>query len=410
MTTLPRLHSIDAVRGVAVLGILLLNIVSFGLPDAAYVNPRAYGGWHSADLAVWLINFILFDGKMRGLFSFLFGASMLLVIERAEASGRDPGWTHFSRMLWLLVFGLLHMFFVWHGDILAHYAMIGMVAYAARDQPVHKLLGMGVTLVLVEAFIMGSQPAGLIAAQVAGSAEAAKQIAQYQHQYGVPLASDLAKELAVFRGGYAGIFQYRLHENASTPIQLFVGFGPETLAYMFFGMAALRSGLLKGEWPRADYKRWARIGFGVGVPAYAAIAGFIIWRQFDALSVLIGEIGLTTLVRPLMILGWACLILLMIRPGGRLTLRLEAAGRMAFTNYLATSLICTTLFYGYGLGWFGWLSRAQLYLVVVAIWALILLWSRPWLIRFRYGPLEWLWRSLSRWQLQPMTIIENDTQ
>jgi uncharacterized protein len=103
-----------------------------------------------------------------------------------------------------------------------------------------------------------------------------------------------------------------------------------------------------------------------------------------------------------MVLGWACLILLLARPGGALTLRIAAAGRMAFTNYLVTSLICTTLFYGYGLGWFGHLSRAELYLVVLAIWALMLLWSRPWLARFRYGPFEWLWRSLARWRFQPM--------
>ena len=104
-----------------------------------------------------------------------------------------------------------------------------------------------------------------------------------------------------------------------------------------------------------------------------------------------------------MILGWACLIVLLARSGGALTRRLAAAGRMAFTNYLVTSLICTALFYGYGLGWYGDFERAPVYLVVLALWAAMLLWSRPWLERFRYGPFEWLWRSLARGRFERMT-------
>ena len=124
----PRLPLLDVVRGVAVCGILLLNILAFALPQAAYVNPRAYGGWHGSNYAVYIVNFILFDGKMRGLFSFLFGASMLMVIERAQASGRSPARIHYARMAWLLVFGLAHLWLIWWGDILTLYAPIGMIA------------------------------------------------------------------------------------------------------------------------------------------------------------------------------------------------------------------------------------------------------------------------------------------
>jgi len=115
----------------------------------------------------------------------------------------------------------------------------------------------------------------------------------------------------------------------------------------------------------------------------------------------IGSIVLPTLFRPLMIVGWACLIILLARPGA-LNRRIAAAGRMAFTNYLGTTILCTTLFYGYGFGLYGHLSRAGLYLVVFAVWALMLLWSKPWLEHFRYGPFEWLWRSLARLRLQPI--------
>jgi uncharacterized protein len=123
---------------------------------------------------------------------------------------------------------------------------------------------------------------------------------------------------------------------------------------------------------------------------------------FDAYWVALCAITLSTPFRPLMIIGWACLIILLARPGGALTERIGAAGRMAFSNYLGTSLICSTLFYGYGGDLYGQLSRAELYLVVAAIWALMLLWSKPWLEHFRYGPFEWLWRSLARGRLQPM--------
>jgi hypothetical protein len=227
----PRLHTLDTVRGVAVLGILLLNIVSFGLPEAAYMNPRAYGGWHGADLVAWAGNFILFDGKMRGLFSFLFGASMLLVIQRAEASGQDPAKIHFARMGWLFAFGMVHLLLVWHGDILAHYATIGMIAFACRDLPVSRLLGMGVVLVLVEAVLLGSLSVGVAAMEAAGNdPHAARTLADYQRDFGVPPPDILARELAVFRGSYAGILLHRLQEDVFAPLQLFFAFGPETLA------------------------------------------------------------------------------------------------------------------------------------------------------------------------------------
>jgi uncharacterized protein len=402
-----RLASLDTVRGVAVMGILLLNIVGFAMPDAAYFNPRAYGGAEGADLAVYLVNFILFDGRMRGLFSFLFGASMLLVIERAEAKGESAAKIHYRRMAWLLVFGLAHLYFVWEGDILAHYALVGMVAFLLRDAPVSRLVGLGITLVLAQTVLLIGLPYGvyMIEHAPAGSAAAgdtARQLAGFNRQFGLPSAAELVRELDLHRSGYSAIFADRLRENGSGPFPLLAAYGPETLAYMLFGMAALRSGMFASERNRLRYRVWLGIGFGVGILVYAALAAYMVSQHFSLFSVTLSVMTLTAPVRPLMILGWISLILLLARPGGALTIRIAAAGRMAFTNYLATSLICTTLFYGYGLGWFGYLSRAQLYLAVAAIWALMLLWSKPWLDRFRFGPFEWLWRSLARWRLQPM--------
>ncbi len=404
--SLNRIHALDTVRGVAVLGILLLNIVAFGMPTAAYFNPRAYGGWHGIDLAVYLVNFILFDGKMRGLFSFLFGASMLLVIERAEAGGRSPARAHYSRMIWLLAFGLAHLWLVWDGDILGLYAVIGMVAFACRGMAPHRMVALGVMLLFYELFVLGSFPAAVLAGPaVPGSpdaAAAAQSLLELQRGFGVPSPGDIHWELALHRGGYAPQLAFRLHENPTGPLTAVAYFGAETLAYMLFGMAALRSELLRGTWDRARYRRWMAWGFGIGLPCYAALAAYMVVSRFSLFSVTLAAMALATLARPAMILGWACLILLLARPGGALTERLSAAGRMAFTNYLATSLICTTFFYGYGFGWFGYLSRAELYLVVLALWAGMLLWSKPWLARFRYGPFEWVWRSLARGRPQPM--------
>jgi uncharacterized protein len=371
-----RLASLDIVRGVA-----------------AYSNPRAYGGWHGADLAAWAVNFILFDGKMRGLFSFLFGASMLLVIERAEANGESAARVHYRRMLWLLAFGLAHLCLVWHGDILTHYALVGMLAFALRDLPTGRLVVLGAMLIGASTVFFAMVPMAVHHGQ---------DIAALTRTFGVPAPAEIARELALYRGSYTDILHTRLTGQAPTLLPMLLFYGPETLAYMLFGMAALRSGMLRGEWPRTRYRRWLLVCWGIALPAYVALAGYLVSAQFSLFSVALGSWTLTAPLRPAMIAGWACLILLLARPGGVLTERLAAAGRMAFTNYLLTSLICTTLFYGYGLGWFGHLSRWQLYPVVFAIWPMLLLWSGPWLARFRFGPLEWLWRSLSRGRLQPL--------
>ncbi|UYY58451.1 DUF418 domain-containing protein [Sphingomonas sp. S2-65] len=402
-----RFASLDIIRGVAVLGILLLNIVGFAMPGAAYENPRAYGGWHGADLLVWGVNFVLFDGKMRGLFSFLFGASLLLVTQRAEASGRDPARVHYTRMAWLLVFGLAHLWLVWDGDILAHYALIGMIAFPLRRLPTERLVVLGLLLVLAAMAMFALIPLQVWTLEHAAPGIAAtpahiRQLQGFADTFGTPSPQAIARELARYRSGYADILQARFAENATMPLTMLFFYGPETLAYMLLGMASLRSGMLTGTWQRERYRRWLRSCWGVAIPAGCILAGWLIASGFGLLPVTLAGLTLTAPFRLLMILGWICLLQLVLQPGRGLALHLAAAGRMAFTNYLVTSLICTTVFYGYGLGWFGQLSRWQLYPVVFAVWALILLWSKPWLSHFRFGPFEWIWRSLARGALQPI--------
>lgn len=403
----PRIATIDSVRGLAVMGILLMNIVAFAMPEAAYLNPRAYGGAHGADFATWAVEFVFVDGKMRGLFTVLFGASLLLVTDRADAKGERAWLVHYSRMFWLLLFGLAHLFFVWWGDILHLYAIVGCVAFPFRRLPAAKLAAIAICLVVLQQLWMLVLPFNvhLAVTEVAGghpSAAAVEAYRTFRNAFGVSTPAAIAADLAAYRGSYAQVYAHRLPEALSIPLtNLWFGW-PETLGYMLGGMAALRSGLLTGAWTRSDYVRALRIGWGIGVPAMALIAWYVWYEDFTIQAVTIGSVALTTMPRVLMIAGWVSAILLLLPPGGPLTRRIAAAGRMAFSNYLGTSLVCTTVFYGYGLGWYGQLSRAELVPVVLVVWAIMLLWCEPWLRRFRYGPLEWLWRSLARLRLQPM--------
>ena len=225
---------------------------------------------------------------------------------------------------------------------------------------------------------------------------------QTQEGIGLYAPARLAEILANFRGAWSGIVTTNWAEHGGAPLISLWQFGGETLAYMLFGMAALRSGFLTGAWSNRAYIRVAAIGFGIGIPAYALFAWLIVRDHFAVPTLVAFSIAAPVLTRPPMIVAIAALVILLTRAGGPLTSRIAAAGRAAFTNYLGTSILMTALFYGWGFGLYGGLSRIQLWIPVVVMWALMLLWSKPWLDRFNYGPFEWLWRSLARWQAQPM--------
>jgi len=403
----PRIATMDIVRGVAVMGILAMNIVAFAMPFQAYMNPRAYGTEGDADFVSWVVSFIFIDGKMRGLFSFMFGASMLLVIERAEARGESAASAHFRRMIWLLVFGLLHFYLIWFGDILAGYAMIGMVAWLFRHLPPRRLIIGGCVLVLVQMLVFAGLAGAAVMLREAASApgataEIVKQWQELRVEFDVPSAQKLSEILSLHRGDYGGLVTDRVVRQGAAPFTGIFLFGWETLGYMVLGMAALKTGFFRGTWSLAAYRKAVLIGFGIGIPAYALLAWVIAKEGFSVPMIFAVVMAATTPFRLLMIVATGALIILMTRNGGALVDRIAAAGRTAFTNYLGTSILMTTLFYGYGLGLFGDLGRAELWLVVAAMWVLMLLWSKPWLDRFQYGPLEWLWRSLARWSFQPM--------
>jgi uncharacterized protein len=400
-----RIQTLDLVRGVAVMMIVSVNINVFAFHQAAYMNPTALGIPSLADMILWAVNLLLVDGKFYALFAMLFGASMLIVIERAEARG-DSGWmVHLRRMIFLFLIGLVHALFIWHGDILTSYALTGIIAYAFRRASVRTLILWGIGLTLADILLFGAIAATLYtqeASVAAGhpTAEIARNWAANRSSF-FPDPPAVAKDLALYKGSYIEITAHQLGHWAQILVNALVIF-PSTLGLMAIGMAAYRSGFLTGAWSDSAYRRFAAIAIGIGILAHAGL----LWAEINSNyspAVLVG--GVHAAMAPFRIvqgLGYAALIILLGRNMGPFARRIAAVGRTAFSNYLGTSILGTTLFYGWGLGLYGELSRFEAWLLVPVMLGLMLLWSKPWLDRFAYGPFEWLWRSLSRWKLQPM--------
>jgi uncharacterized protein len=411
MATIPtadagkRIVTLDIIRGIAVMGIFSVNITAFAMIEGAYFNPPAYGGADGANLAIWVANLTLVDGKMRSLFSMLFGASMLLVIQRAAANGESPAKVHFARMAVLFAIGWLHYHLLWWGDILKDYAAVGCLAFLFRHKSVRALMGWAIGFYLFGMLFFGSYLLQVLEWDHAAHATGAgREVIASWNEFArmvYPPAADIAKDLALHRGPWLGIADYWLVERPFSWLAPLMFFAPETLALMLFGMAGYKSGFLTGEWTDRRYKRWAVVGLSLGALASIVLAVADIQSRFYAPLVFGGFIIGLAPFRLLMAAGYAALIILLTRNSGWFARRFAATGRAAFTNYLGTSLIAAFVFYGWGLGYYGYAERWQAWLLVPAVWTVMLLWSKPWLDRFHYGPLEWLWRTLSRGKLQP---------
>ncbi|WP_312487180.1 DUF418 domain-containing protein [Sphingomonas sp.] len=393
-----RLLTLDALRGVAVMAILLANMPGFALPDPAYSNPRAWGGDRAIDIAVWALTEIFVNGRMRGLFSLLFGGSMLLILQRAEDAGENGATLHLRRMAVLFVLGMIHLSFIWTGDILAHYALVGTIALGFVDMSARRLLVLAVVLTGFSMALGALDCLGLFAAAARDTPQAVALWNAYQAAFGMPGPAVLMPEIIAMRGSWSDGTAFRLANNGNPLLDL-ISIGPETLSAMLLGMAALRSGFLTGQWSRSTYRRCAALGLGISLPAYAAMAATVMASGYDVRAVALTQLFLQAPVRLIGTIGYAALVLLLVRPGGWWTTRIAAAGRMAFTNYIATSVVMTFVSYGHGLGQFAQWHRATIYLLIPVAWALMLAWSKPWLDRFGQGPLERLWRVTARTSL-----------
>ncbi len=404
--TSDRIGSLDVIRGIAVMGIFSVNVIAFAMIFPAYMNPGAYGGYSGENLAIWLANFVLVDGKMRGLFSILFGASMLLVIDRAEAQGQSPAKTHYARMIVLLLFGLFHFYVIWFGDILALYALTGMIAYLFRKRATKTMMVWAAALLLasITMFTFGASEIRRVDVAAHSPSATAKDIKRWNSSIGflAGVPAETAKDTAFAQSPLPERVRHMVTKRVSEPFTSVFVFGLPTLALMLIGMAGYRSGFLTGAWDRQRYRRVALWGVSIGGAGSLVIGLWLIQSSFYIPLIFFGHLAIAVPFQVMMALGYAALIILAARRDGPLTTRISAVGRAAFTNYLGTSIIAALIFYGDGLALFGKLSRFEAWLVVPCVWGVMLLWSKPWLERFRYGPLEWAWRSLARWEFQPM--------
>jgi len=415
-----RIPSLDTIRGFALLGILLMNICSFGLPDAAYANPAPAGGATGWNLLTWWLIEVLADGKMRAIFSLTFGAGVYLLINRLFARGAasDAADIHYRRMLWLLLFGMMHAYLIWDGDILFYYAVLGLVLYPLRKlSPRALLIAAGFLLIAMSggaafehrhlmdeqsdyAQIQTDEKAGV---KLAADQQEMKKSWEQNVARRAPSAEDLKTETEAHLGGYFKLLVFRAKEVYRLHGAPLYWPDPwfDMLMMMLIGIAMIKSGVLTGAYSRKFYVWMAVVSFAIGMPADTWAVWFITKHHFsiDAFSLILSEYEFGRFTA----FGYIALIILALKLDllRGATQTLAYVGQMAFTNYILTSLICTTLFEGYGFGLFGKLQRHQLYGIVLLVWLVILIVSPFWLRRFRFGPLEWIWRSLTYWKRQP---------
>ena len=394
-----RLLSLDFTRGIAVMGILAANIIAFGQPYLAYMWPGGFLAGHDAlSDWLWVAQFVLVDGKMRGLFTLLFGAGLVLFSEHASARGASD-WLQVRRLAWLLLFGLAHYYLLWRGDILTLYAMCGLIAlFALRWSPVHQF-AVGLTVYVFGALWASAQFGLVWAASETGlgSAQGFAEIARETQALLASERADALREIAInTQGTYGDYIAHAWQVHRWNWIDQFTNSVLETLPLMLIGMALYRSGLFDGRIDWRQQARWAWWGVAIGT---ALTLGLALWTFADGLTfagTMFAFLGPQPLVCLPVVAGLAALLALWRSDApGWLGSRVSAAGRMAFSNYVGTSAVMLVVFQAWGFGLFGALGRPQLYLVALLGCTAMLAWSKPWLARFRYGPLEWLWRCLT---------------
>lgn len=405
VTSKDRIETLDFIRGIAVMGILAANIVAFGQPFNAYMYPAAWiGPTGDPDGWMWIAQFVTVDGKMRGLFTLLFGAGMYLFLERAWARG-DTSKLQAWRLLILLVFGYIHFLFIWMGDILAMYAIIGLIAltcagWKAKTQVTVGLAGYGFGAMVFFLFSFPYFVANTSLGDVDGMGEVRDGM---QEGVTAALADDKVATAFKTSGDYFGLVQDRLANDWYFPLANSSLFFLETLPLMLLGMGLYRLGFFSGAFSRSKMVMWGWIGIVAGGALTLMIGLIVKGTGFEYWATNAGFLAWTPLPRFAMVLGLAAL-LVAYSPSwtGWFADRVRFAGRAAFTNYLGTSIVMLFVFHGWALGLFGELTRPQLYLVTLLACALMLAWSKPWLERYRYGPLEWLWRCLTYRRVFPL--------
>lgn len=378
------------------MGVLAMNMQAFAMPFCAYMNPRAFRDDDPLNFALWCVSHVVADQKFITIFSMLFGAGIVLMTSRAEQRTGRSIWLHYRRMFWLAVFGAIHGIFIWYGDILLTYALCGCLVFWFRRRSVPFLLISACLLILIPAlFMFGFENFY----DQMGAEEKREMMAMWS-----PDSDQLAEQLADYRAGFIEQVPKRFKAWAEMFGFIFI-FIWRILGVMLIGMALFKTRVLSAMRSQAFYTALLVTGFAVGLPLaaygiyYNEAHGWTMKQSFGTGSLFNYFGSLFTA------LGWIGLIMLYCRKenASGLRNRFAAVGRMAFTNYIMHSIICTLVFYGHGLGFYGEAGRIAQTLLIVAI-AVFQLWYSPiWLKRFRFGPLEWLWRTLAYGKRQAMS-------
>ncbi len=392
-----RIGSLDLIRGFALLGILVVNIQGVAMVSASYQNPLAYGSHDGANYWVWWVTHVFFELKMMSIFSMLFGAGIALAADRATAESPASARLHYRRMLWLMVIGLLHAYLIWYGDILFCYSICGMLVYLLRNQAPRVLCLLGLSLFAIPSLI---NHFFTYAFQHMSPAEIAALNADWQ-----PTAEQIQAELNAYRGNWLEQMPWRA--KTAFMMQTFVNlilFFWRAGGLMLIGMGLYKAGFLDGSKSNRTYL------------TVAIIAGLVGWA-FVLLGIKRNEMVNWEVTFSLaagsqynywgsllVSVTYLCLLIAWFKSEywQGLQAALRAVGQMALTNYLMQSIAMTFFCWGHGLGWVGELNRLEQMAIVIGIWAFQLIASPIWLGKFRFGPSEWAWRSLSYAKWQPI--------
>lgn len=408
-----RIESLDFVRGCALFGILLMNIVGAGL-GPAYDNPTIAGGDTGINLWTWFVVNVSFEGTQRALFSMLFGAGVILFSSRMEASGRpDHADLYVRRQLWLVAFGLFNAWvLLWLGDILFYYGVVALFLYAFRKLPGRTLLAIGLGALMLGAAWSALEARGTF--RLYAEAQAAEQVAPAQRTEQQQEAVQTWQKKSRAGPPPVAVAQMRKNLTASywSALQEFSGMITKFQSWwlyrdffdffgmMMIGMALFRLGVLTLEARTRTYAAMLAGGYAIGIPLNIYEARWIMDHGFTSLAYDQAKVTYDV-SRLAMTLGHLGLLMLFLRSGLLPLLRrsMAAVGRMALTNYLTHSVVALIIFIL--LGYWGAFERHQLYFIVFAIWAAQLVISPIWLKHFHFGPVEWLWRYLTYGKAPP---------
>ena len=387
-----RIDSIDLLRGIAVLGILIMNIQSFSMPSAAYINPSAYGDLTGINKVVWIVSHIIADTKFMSLFSLLFGAGIILLTDKLIETNRPVRKIWSSRIFWLMLFGFAHAFFLWQGDILVMYAVCGFICFFFRKRSPRFLLRLAIALFIIPILINLFQ--GFSWEYIPEEA-----VENIMMSWNPAQENNDEAMRTLISGSYAERIEYRMTEYIGMFIYYFLFTGIwRILAMMLFGMYFYKKGALSAEWEISKYKSFIYRLLPLGLIIIAAGVYYNFDKGWTAQHSMFIGINFNYVGSLLLAISYMYLVMIWSKtdlwPGVQNLL--QKVGKMAFTNYILMSVICTAFFNG--LGYFGNFSRLAQLLMTFVVWGIILLFTRLWMSRFKMGPLEWLWRSLTYWK------------